>query len=448
MSDSRPSGPRPLSHLLARVLTGLLIALAVGSALAPWLMPRNGAAARDIAAAGIFAASYLALAIGRVPGLAIDRAGIALVGASLMVASGAMKLSAAYRAIDINTITLLLGMMIVVANLRLSGFFALATAWVARRARRPLALLAAVVAVAGVASAFLVNDAICLVLAPLVVDLTLALRRNPVPYLLAVAMASNIGSVATITGNPQNMLIGSFSAIPYAAFAGALAPVALVGLVVAGALIALFYRTEFAAAAPLPARAPRIRANRVLVLRSLAATGAVIALFFAGQPPAKAAIVVGALLLLTRRVKSARVYAEIDWSLLLMFAGLFIIVAGAEQRLLTPGILAAVGRAGLDRVPMLSAVTAVLSNLVSNVPAVLVLKPFVAALADPARAWLVVAMASTLAGNFTLLGSIANLIVAEKAQRRGVTIGFRDYLRVGAPVTLLTLAIGAWWLAR
>ena len=443
-----PSGRRPPSHLLARALTGLLIALAVGAALAPWLMPRNGAAARDIAAGGIFAASYLALAIGRVPGLAIDRAGIALVGASLMVASGAMKLSAAYRAIDINTITLLLGMMIVVANLRLSGFFALATAWVARRAHRPLALLAAVVAVAGVASAFLVNDAICLVLAPLVVDLTLALRRNPVPYLLAVAMASNIGSVATITGNPQNMLIGSFSAIPYAAFAGALAPVALAGLGVAGVLIALFYRAEFAAAAPLPARAPRIRANRVLVLRSLVATAAVIGLFFAGQPPAKAAIVVGALLLLTRRVKSARVYAEIDWSLLLMFAGLFIIVAGAEQRLLTPGILAAVGSAGLDRVPVLSVLTAVLSNLVSNVPAVLVLKPFVATLAEPTRAWLVVAMASTLAGNFTLLGSIANLIVAEKAQQRGVTIGFRDYLRVGAPVTLLTLALGAWWLAR
>ena len=445
---SDPPGRRALSHLFARVLTGLLIALAVGAALAPWLMPRNHTAARDIAAGGIFAASYLALALGRVPGLAIDRAGIALVGASLMVASGAMHLSAAYRAIDINTITLLLGMMIVVANLRLSGFFALATAWVARRAHRPLVLLAAVVAVAGLASAFLVNDAICLVLAPLVVDLTLALRRNPVPYLLAVAMASNIGSVATITGNPQNMLIGSFSAIPYAAFAGALAPVALAGLVVAGALIALFHRDEFAAATPLPARPVRIRANRVLVFRSLAATAAVIGLFFAGQPPAKAAIVIGALLLLTRRVKSARVYAEIDWSLLLMFAGLFIIVAGAEQRLLTPGILAAVGSAGLDRVPVLSALTAVLSNLVSNVPAVLVLKPFVSALADPAHAWLVVAMASTLAGNFTLLGSIANLIVAEKAQRRGVMIGFRDYLRVGAPVTLLTLAIGTWWLAR
>jgi di/tricarboxylate transporter len=171
-----------------------------------------------VAAAAVFAASYLALAVGRVPGLAIDRAGVALVGACLMVAGGALPLAEAYKAVDLDTLTLLLGMMIVVANLRLSGFFAQASGWVMRRARYPLALLAAVTAVAGVFSAFLVNDAICLVLAPLVLELTLSLRRNPVPYLLAVAMASNIGSTATITGNPQNMMIGSFSQIPYAQF--------------------------------------------------------------------------------------------------------------------------------------------------------------------------------------------------------------------------------------
>ena len=445
MSD--PPRPRPLAHWASLIAVAALIAVALAAALAPLVMPANDANARRLAAGGIFAASYLALAIGRGPGLAIDRAGIALVGASLMVASGAISLPEAYRAIDIDTLTLLLGMMIVVANLRLSGVFALATAALARRARAPLMLLVAVVAVSGFASAFLVNDAICLVLAPLVVDLALALRRNPVPYLLAVAMASNIGSVATITGNPQNMLIGGFSGIPYTAFATALAPVALAGLVVVTVLIALMHRAEFAAGTMPAAPIFRLRANRVLVGRALAATGAVIALFFAGQPPAKAAIVVGALLLLTRRVKSWRVYAEIDWSLLLMFAGLFVIVAGAEQRLLTPGIIAAVGRWRLDRVWLLSGLTAVLSNLVSNVPAVLVLKPFVTALTAPRRAWLVVAMASTLAGNFTLLGSIANLIVAEKAARRGVTISFRAYLIVGAPVTVATLAIGAAWLA-
>jgi Na+/H+ antiporter NhaD/arsenite permease-like protein len=170
-----------------------------------------------------------------------------------------------------------------------------------------------------------------------------------------------------------------------------------------------------------------------------------VALFFVGQPPAKVAIIVGGLLLLTRRVKSERVYAEIDWSLLLMFAGLFIIVAGAQRALLTPDLIARVGHLHLDHTPILSAVTAVLSNLVSNVPAVLMMKPFVQALPDHAGAWLTIAMASTLAGNFTILGSIANLIVVQKAAARGVDISFWDYFRVGAPLTIVTLVIGTLW---
>ncbi len=388
----------------------------------------------------------MALAVGRVPFLAIDRAGVALVGACLMVASGALPLKDAYAAVDLDTLTLLLGMMIVVANLRLSGFFGAATAWVMRRARRPLVLLVAITAVSGVFSAFLVNDAICLVLAPLVLDLTVALNRRPAPYLLAVAMASNVGSTATITGNPQNIMIGSFSQIPYAAFAAALAPVAVAGLVLTAALIAVIYRSEFAGGARLSAELPRVRTHRYLLARALLATLAMVALFFAGQPPAKAAIILGGLLLLTRRVRSERIYAEIDWSLLLMFAGLFIIVAGAQHALLTPSLLGAVAGLHLERVPMLAGVTAVLSNLVSNVPAVLLLKPFVAPLHDLTNAWLTVAMASTLAGNFTVLGSIANLIVVHRAATRGVAISFWDYFVVGAPLTLITIALGTAWL--
>jgi len=348
--------------------------------------------------------------------------------------------------VDLDTITLLLGMMIVVASLRLSGFFAVANGWVMAHARRPLILLGAVVATSGVFSAFLVNDAICLVLAPLVLELTVALGRQPVPYLLAVAMASNVGSTATITGNPQNIMIGSFSHIPYTKFALALGPVALVGLIVTVVLIALFHRAEFAGAAQLEAPRPKVDANCVLMIRALLATLIMIALFFAGVVPAKAAIIIGGLLLLTRRMKSWRVYEEIDLSLLLMFAGLFIIVAGAQHALLSPDIIAAAGRLHLDQVPVLSTVTAVLSNLVSNVPAVLMLKPFVDALKDHDTAWLVIAMASTLAGNFTVLGSIANLIVVQRAAASGVVIGFWDYFRVGAPLTIITLAIGTLWL--
>jgi Na+/H+ antiporter NhaD/arsenite permease-like protein len=334
-----------------------------------------------------------------------------------------------------------------VANLRFAGFFALAARLIARHARHPLLLLAGVILVSGVLSAFLVNDTVCLMLTPLVAEAVLALDRNPVPYLLAVAMASNIGSIATITGNPQNIMIGSFSRIPYTAFTAALAPVALTGLVITVGLVALLHRHEFRGGGQMKAVKVNIRVNRVLVARGLVATGLMVALFFAGQPPAKAAIVIGALLLLTRRVKSERVYAEIDWSLLLMFAGLFIIVAGAQRALLTPDVVARVGSLHLDRVPALTVVTAILSNLVSNVPAVLMLRPFVAPLPDHATAWLTIAMASTLAGNFTLLGSIANLIVVQKAATRGVRIGFWDYFRVGAPLTLITLAIGAAWLS-
>lgn len=401
----------------------------------------------DIAAIAVFAATYIVVAIGEAPGYRLDRAGAALLGASLIVGLGVLPLDEAYRAIDFDTVTLLLGMMIVVANLRLSGFFRLASNFVVARASHPLVLLTAIVLVSGAFSAFLVNDAICLVMTPLVLDLVKRLKRDPVPYVLAVPMASNVGSVATITGNPQNMIIGSLSHIPYGAFAAALAPVAVVGLAATIALIALVHRREFLTRERLPrvAAAPA-RARPFLVAKSVLVTLAMMALFFAGQPVAKVAIVGGALLLFTRHVKAEKVYREIDWPLLLMFVGLFIVVTGLEKTVLTPQAVAAMGSFDLETIPVLSAVTAGLSNLVSNVPAVLVLKPFVANAVDPQRAWLVVAMAATLAGNLTLVGSVANLIVAQRARAAGVDIGFRTYLEVGAPLTVLTIAFGAWWL--
>jgi Na+/H+ antiporter NhaD/arsenite permease-like protein len=400
-----------------------------------------------IGAMAIFAGTYLVIAIGKLPGYYLDRAGAALLGASLMVGLGALPLDEAYRAIDFDTIALLLGMMIVVANLRLSGFFRLANNWVVTRAHHPVVLLAAIVLVAGSFSAFLVNDTICLVMTPLVLDLVTRLKRNPIPYLLAIPMASNIGSTATITGNPQNMIIGGLSHIPYGTFAAALWPVAASGLVLTIILIAVGYYREFLTRDRLPTvAAGSAHHHGPLVLKSVVVTAAMVVLFFAGQPVAKVAIIGGALLLFTRRVKANKVYREIDWPLLVMFVGLFVVVAGLEKTVLTPGAVAAVGRLRLETVPVLSIVTAALSNLVSNVPAVLVLKPFVANLHDPQRAWLIVAMASTLAGNFTLVGSVANLIVAQRAQAQGVTLGFWEYLKIGAPLTLLTIAVGAWWL--
>ena len=403
--------------------------------------------AATITAFAIFVATYLFIAVGKLPGYHLDRAGAALLGASLMVWLGVLSLEDAYAAIDFDTIALLLGMMIVVANLRLSGFFQLVNEWVVTRARYPIVLLIAIVFVSGSFSAFLVNDTICLVMTPLVLDVVMRLKRNPIPYLLAVAMASNVGSTATITGNPQNMIVGSLSHISYGSFVAALAPVALAGLVLTVVMIALIYRGEFLTRDPFEARVPKqVRYNLPVVITSLLVTVGMVILFFAGQPVAKVAILGGAFMLFSRRIKAHKVYLEIDWPLLVMFAGLFVVVAGFERVALTPGVIAAVARQHLSNTGVLSVVTAALSNLVSNVPAVLMLKPFVANLADPQRAWLVIAMASTLAGNFTLVGSVANLIVAQRAQRAGVKVSFWDYFKVGAPLTVATILLGIWWL--
>ena len=396
-------------------------------------------------ALAIFAATYLVLAIGRFPGLRIDRTGAAIVGASLMVASGALRFDQALRAIDWSTLVLLLGMMIVVANLRLSGFFRLAAARVVLHAHSPRLLLAGTVAVSGFFSAFFVNDTMCLVLTPLILEVTLALRRNPVPYLLAVAMASNAGSAATITGNPQNMMIGALSGIPYRSFLAALAPVALVSLVLTWLVLTLVFRAEFNHDRFTPDPSLRVRVNRPLMWKSLTVAAAMVAFFFAGYPVAQVAIVAGALLLVTRRVKPEKVYHDIDWPLLALFAGLFVVVRGVETTSLERDVLRLAQGSPLDRPAVLTLFSAILSNLVSNVPAVLVFKPIVARLTDPAGAWLTLAMSSTLAGNFTILGSVANLIVVQRA-RPGVHISFSDYFKAGAPLTLLSLAFGAAWL--
>ena len=399
-----------------------------------------------MAAIVIFAITYVVLAIGRLPGFRIDRTGAAIIGASFMVGVNALSLKEAYSAINFDTIILLFGMMIVVANLQLSGFFSLVAERVVEHAHSPVVLLVSIVVVAGFFSAFFVNDTMCLVLTPLVLELTETLERNPVPYLLAVAMASNIGSVATITGNPQNMMIGSFSGIPYRHFLAVLGPIAAAGLVLSVLVIFVSFRSEFIAAATVRISKQPVKVDRGLMWKSILASLAMIVMFFAGWPVPKVAIVTGAALLITRRVDPEKVYRSIDWGLLAMFAGLFIVIAGIEKTSLENNLAALAAGLHLDEVFWLTGFSAVLSNLVSNVPAVLVFRPFVEHLADPTRAWLTLAMSSTLAGNLTILGSVANLIVIQQARAK-VQIGFWQYFRVGAPLAVLTLVFGAAWIA-
>jgi Na+/H+ antiporter NhaD/arsenite permease-like protein len=401
----------------------------------------------SFATAAVFILTYAGVALGRIPGLRLDRAGIALTGAALMLAIGTLTPEEAYRSIDLDTLTLLLGMMIVVAHLRLSGFFRMISGWALTYAHSPLILLSTVTVTTGVLSAFLVNDAVCLVTAPLVIEVTRAIRRNPIPYLLAVAMASNVGSTATITGNPQNIIIGAISRIPYSAFATALAPVAAMGLVVVILLLTTLWWSEFRRKGHLVVEPRPARVNQPQMIKAVLVAVGVIVLFFIGVPVAKAAIIGGAVLLTTRAIKATKVYREIDGRLLLMFAGLFVVVAGAEKMLLTPQVIAIMQDFRLGEAWPLTAVTAVLSNIISNVPAVLAIRPFVQTLPNQQHLWLIIAMSATLAGNLTLVGSVANLIVAERARAAGIQISFWAYCRVGIPVTAITLMIGILWLS-
>jgi Na+/H+ antiporter NhaD/arsenite permease-like protein len=259
-------------------------------------------------------------------------------------------------------------------------------------------------------------------------------------------MASNAGSVATLTGNPQNMLIGSLSGIPYRSFSAALAPVAALSLGISFAVIAAMFPSEFRGRRRIEIPEVRVRVNRVLLGKALVVSAGMILFFFWGWPVAKVAVVAGAVLLITRRVKPEKVYHEIDWQLLAMFTGLFIVVAGFEKSTVEEELIAMAAKLRLDRVEVLSGVSAVISNVVSNVPAVLLFAPLIRRLRDARMGWLTLAMSSTLAGNLTIVGSVANLIVVQRA-RSQVRISFWDYCRVGIPVTLLTLAAGAAYLS-
>lgn len=404
----------------------------------------------------VFTITYLGLAFGRVPGLRTDRAGISLAGAAAVLACGLLSFSDAVKAVDFATIALLLGMMIVVAFLQRGGFFSVLTRATLSRFHRPVALLAVTMLLSGFLSALLVNDVICLALTPLVLRLARHLRLDPKPHLLGLATASNVGSTATLTGNPQNMIIGGLSQISYLHFAAKLAPIALLGLIVAFGVVWIAYRRTLSAA-PGPggsdaemdatAERPLHTSHRALLIKSCLVTVGAVILFFAGAPMPVVALAAAAILLL-ERVKPDSVYRQLNWSLLVMFAGLFILVRAFELHVLSRAHLEEWAFLQDHPIGLLSLLSAGLSNLVSNVPAVLLFRPVITALPTNTQetAWLALAMSSTLAGNLTVLGSVANLIVVEGARKEGVAITLSEYCFVGVPITILTLIVGVAWL--
>lgn len=401
--------------------------------------------ARILAAHVIFLASYLVFALGKFPGLKIDRPGAGIIGAVGMVAFRIVPPSDALRFIDFPTLVLLFSMMLIVGTLHLVGFFEWNAEMVLRRLK-PSRLLPAIVLTSGVLSALFVNDIVCLVMVPFVLSITRRLNLKPAPYLLAVATASNIGSVASITGNPQNMLIGSFSRISYRVFLVHLGPVAVMGLLLDWLVLHWAYMrgvehpSEVKGAIPLPALDLSRLAKPVIVVTL------VLIAFFAGVPPAMAAALGAAALLVSRTLEPRKLYDEVDWGLLVFFVGLFVIVGGAGNAGIVAEFMKVAEGWNLHKPGVFTVAVALLSNIVSNVPAVMLLKSMIPSFPDPHTAWLVLAMASTLAGNLTITGSIANIIVVESAKPE-TKIGFWEYSRVGLPITVVTLIAGWVWLS-
>jgi Na+/H+ antiporter NhaD/arsenite permease-like protein len=410
----------------------------------PHVPPQALSELKIFAAYAVFFGSYMVFALGKFPGMKIDRPGAAIIGAVLMAAFRIILPADALRTIDFSTIVLLFSMMVIVAYLHLAGFFDWITHLVVTRLK-PHHLLPTVIFTSGVLSAFFVNDIICLVMVPFVLTATRRMGVRPLPYLLAVATASNIGSVASITGNPQNMLIGSYSGINYLDFMLHLGPVAVAGLFLDWLFIYLLCARTGTRDPSTDLPDPVEIVNRSQLLKPGIVMLGVIAGFLAGAPPALVAALGAAIMLITRTREPRRVYDEVDWGLLAFFVGLFVIVGGADKVGLTGRLLGYANHWNLHSPAIFTLVVAALSNIVSNVPAVMLLKSLVPGFSNPHTGWLVLAMASTLAGNLTITGSVANLIVAERA-KDVAPISFRDYFQVGLPITVATLIFGSAWL--
>ncbi len=398
------------------------------------------------AALVIFGLTYLLIAARRFAVFPVGRPAGALIGAAAMVAFGVLTPAQAYGAIDLRTLSLLFGMMVITGYLQAARFFPALSRWILRRAKTPEALLGAVVWISGLASAFLVNDTVCLMFTPVVVALSLALEVDALPFLIALATSSNIGSVATLAGNPQNMLIATASRIPYREYFAVMAPLAIALLAVNHAFLLTFYKHELQGGMKSRKGSGKSLVHRPLIIKSLLTLAGVVAAWLAGADLAFTAVAGAAVLIAWGRREPRRVFEKLDWPLLLFFAGLFVVVSGLERSgavgAITGLFPAAEGPLGAASFSLFSLLC---SNLFSNVPFVLVAAKWVSSLPSPALHWYLLALTSTLAGNLTLVGSMANLIVASLA--RGVRpVGFREYLRYGVPITLITTTLGVAYL--
>jgi Na+/H+ antiporter NhaD/arsenite permease-like protein len=395
----------------------------------------------------VFLIVYLGMLLGRLPRLQLDRTGVALLGAIAVIAMGALTLDEAARAVDLSTITLLFSFMVISAQLRLGGFYTRAAERVTSMEISPQALLFSVIMLTGILSAIFMNDIVCLAIPPVLIHACRFRRLDPVPFLLAVACAANVGSAATLIGNPQNILIGQSLNLSFSRYLLIALPPSLLGLGATWAVIAWRYRGKWVS--DDMGREPRDEDltswSSWQSTKALIVTGVLFVLFlFTPLPRDILSLGAAGLLLLSRKMHSRSMLGLVDWQLLVLFCALFVVNCAfmgtgipedAVHGLLSRGI-------DLTRPAWLFGVAVLLSNAVSNVPATMLLLP----LADHPLSGPVLALASTLAGNLLIIGSIANIIVVESAARHGIRIGWRTHAPVGVAVTAVTLALAGVFL--
>jgi Na+/H+ antiporter NhaD/arsenite permease-like protein len=397
----------------------------------------------------IFLLTYTGVAVGRIPGLMLDRTGIALLGAIAMVVFGAVGLNQAVGSIDVPTILLLYALMIVSAQLRLGGFYTRIARHMTRWCVYPRRFLLLCMLVSAFLSAILANDIICLAFTPVLAFALLEADLNPVPFLLGLAVSSNIGSAATIIGNPQNMLIGQVGQLAFDDFAIWCAPPALAALAGSYLIIVWIYRHRWRSPVrpevqgPAPVWQPF---NPWQSFKGVAAAAVLVALFFTSVPRELSAIAIAGLLLCSRKMKSRNIIELIDWHLLTLFCALFVVIEGISAAHVPERIMAMVSSGGIDlQNPLvLTGISTLLSNMVSNVPAAMLLVRFLD-VAQPAQ-WYILALSTTFAGNLITIGSIANLIVIEQARNCGINIDFKTHAKTGLSVTAWSLLVLVGWI--
>ena len=396
----------------------------------------------------IFCLAYLGIALGKVPGLVVDRVGVALLGAIAMVVFGVITMEDAVGSINLPTILLLYSLMIISAQLRLGGFYS----WVAYKIipyySHPRLCLLITMIVSGLLSAVLANDIVCFAFTPVLAYSLILAGLNPLPFLIGLAVSSNIGSAATIIGNPQNMLIGQAGHLGFVKFFFWCSPPSLVALLVSYLIILLIYRRKFYGhkKQTVEREEPGQSFNKWQSSKGIFAVLILLALFFSPAPREFSAISVAGLLLCSRKMKTRDIMGLVDWHLITLFCALFIIIHGVSQSGFLDVVINGLSGAGMDlrNLPTLSLISTILSNLFSNVPATMLLLNFL----DPLEhaQWYTLALSSTFAGNLFLLGSIANLIVVEQAARFDIKITFSQHAIIGIPVTIVSLLILIFWI--